>query len=395
MERLADLFTTAGALADTNGDGYADDIALRFVAPGTPTAWEWCALADLAAVLGLHVTGFSPPLVVDAWDGPTLLLDPADDATLPADTGRVTLDGDTLTVQGGDAAGRAAILRALSQGSLPDATEWQVIAAQYPEPTPQPIPADPGPPPTLDDLFMVQGDPERAPGLLVDTDGDRLPDDTRCCFVVSENISPEIGAALVDAAARLGVETAGLTVPLCAPVDLGAAVPDLHWRCRRRTGVRSDRPILHPLDDGRTAVVIAGETDAGTAAMLRALAADMPIHEAFPTFTEPQPATETVWSWEWEGRTERETLLAELDEHLFPLHSDAPCTVLIQISEDAPQRAAIRDELLGAISRGEHDYGSARLSCGAGVAGRDCRACREGIAGASRARSDMSPARFR
>ena len=77
MERLADLFTTAGALADTNGDGYADDIALRIIAPGTPTAWEWCALADFAAVLGLHVTGFSPPLVVDAWDGLTLLLDPA------------------------------------------------------------------------------------------------------------------------------------------------------------------------------------------------------------------------------------------------------------------------------------------------------------------------------
>ncbi len=184
MERLADLFTTAGALADTNGDGYADDIALRFIAPGAPTAWEWCALADLAAALGLHVTGFSPPLVVDAWDGPTLLLDPADDATLPADTGLLTLEGDTLTVRGGDAAGRAAMLRALSQASLPDATEWHVIAAQYPEPTPQPIPADPGPPPILDDLFMANGDPERAPGLLADTDGDRLPDDTRCCFIV-------------------------------------------------------------------------------------------------------------------------------------------------------------------------------------------------------------------
>src|SRR6476659_7031974 len=121
MERLADLFTTTGALADTNGDGYADDIALRFVAPGAPTAWEWCALADLAAVLGLHVTGFSPPLVADAWDGPTLLLDPHNDPALAAGAGRVVLEGGTMTVRGGDATGRATILRALAQGSLPDA----------------------------------------------------------------------------------------------------------------------------------------------------------------------------------------------------------------------------------------------------------------------------------
>ncbi len=351
MQRLADLFTTAGALADTNDDGYADDIALRFVVHGAPMAWEWCALADLAAVLGLHVTGFSPPLVVDTWDGPTLLLDPDDDATLPADTGRVSLDGATLTVRGGDAAGRAAILRALSQGSLPDATEWHVTAAQYPEPTPQPVPADSGPAPVLDDLFMAQGEPERAPGLLVDTDSDRLPDNTRCCFVLSEDISHEIGSALVDVAARLGVETAGLTVPLCAPVDLGAAIP-IKIGIAAPGGVRGARPFLHPLDDGRTAVVIAAETDEETATVLHALAVDILIDAAFPTFTEPQPAKETIWSWEWEGKTEREILLAELDEHVFPLPNDMSCTVLIQVSEDAAQRAAIRDELLAQFPDG-------------------------------------------
>ena len=237
---------------------------------------------------------------------------------LPAGTGRITLEGTKLTVRGGDAAGRAAILRALSQGSLPDATEWQVNTAQYPEPTPQPIPTDPGPPPTLDDLFMARGDPDRFPGLFIDTDGDRLPDDTRCCFIIPENISREMGAALVDVAARLGVETAGLTVPLCAPIDLGAAVPVLIGDAAP-DGVRGRRPFLHPLDDGRTAVVIAGGTETETAAMLRALAAETPVHAAFPAFAEPQPLTETVWSWEWEGRTERETLLAELDGMLFQL----------------------------------------------------------------------------
>lgn len=351
MERIAAWYTVGGALADTNGDGYADDIAARFIVPGTPTAWEWSALADLAAVLGLHVTGFSPPLVVDAWDGPTLLLKPDDDNSLPAGTGHAALDGTTLSIRGGDAAGRAAILRALSQGSPPDAAEWQVTAAQYLEPTPQPIPADPGPPPTLDDLFMAQGDLTRFPGLLVDTDGDRLPDDTLCCFVISENISREIGAAFVVAAARIGVETAGLTLPLCAPVDLGAAVPVLIGDAAP-PGLRNGHSLLHPLNDGRTAVIIAGETDTQTAAMLRTFATDMPITTGVPTFAEPQPAKETIWLWEWEGRTEREILLAELDEHVFPLPSNEPCTVLIQISEDAAQRAAIRDELLARFPAG-------------------------------------------
>lgn len=351
VERLADLFTTTGALVDTNGDGYADDIALRFIAPGAPTAWEWCALADLAAVLGLHVTGFSPPLVVDVWDGLTLLLDPDDDASLAAGTGRVTLEGVTLAVRGGAAAGRAAILRALSQASLPDATEWQVIAAQYPEPTPQPVLTDPGPPPMLDDLFMARGDADRFPSLLIDADHDHLPDDTRASFVVPENISLETGRALVDAAARLGVETAGVTAPLCAPSDLGAAIPVLIGDAAPG-GVRGVQPFLHPLDDGRTAVIIAAETGTETAAMLRALAAETPIGAAFPAFAEPQPASETVWSWAWEGRTERDLLMESARMLLSSRSEKTPCDVLAQVSEPAEHRDAIRDELAAMLPAG-------------------------------------------
>jgi len=351
MQRLADLFTTAGALADTNGDGYADDIALRFVVPGAPTAWEWCALADLAAVLGLHITGFSPPLVVEAWDGPTLVLDPDDDASLAAGTGRATLEGRTLTVRGGAAAGRAAILRALSQASLPDAAEWQVVAAQYPEPTPQPVPTDPGLPPMLDDLFMAWGDSDRFPGLLIDADHDRLPDDTRCSFVVPENISREMGRALVDAAARLGVATAGLTVPLCAPIDLGAAVP-IFIRDAASTDDYDGRLSFHLVADGRTSVVIAGKTDEATCMMLHGLASTPLIDAAFPIFTEPIPAATELWLWEWQGRTERENLLPNLREWVFPRLTDVPCRVLIQISEDRVQRAAIRDELLSLLPTG-------------------------------------------
>ncbi len=350
VQTLAALFTMAGALVDTNGDGYADDIALRFIVTGEPTAWEWCALADLAAVLGLHVTGFSPPLVVDSWDGPTLLLDAGNDAALEPGSGRATLDGDRITVRGGDAAGRAAILRALAQGSAPEAAELHVTAAQYPEPTPRPAPADPGPPLTdLTDLFMVHGDPDRFPGLLTDTDGDRLADDTRCCFVVGENISHKIGTALIDLAARLGVETAGLTVPLCAPIDLGAAVPIFINNPRLDTERFLSSQLL---DDGRTAIMFAGWVDDQIANPLRSLASSTPIKTIMPGFIEPQPAKEAIWSWEWEGHTEREVLLAELHEHYLPLPNNNPCNVVIQVSEDAEQRAAIRDELLTLFPEG-------------------------------------------
>ncbi len=351
MERLADFFTTAGALADTTGDGYADDIALRFIVPGAPTAREWCALADCASVLGLHVTGFSPPLVVDAWNGPTLLLDPDDDATLPATTGSVALDGATLTVRGGDAAGRAALLRALSQASLPDATEWHVTAAQYPEPAPQSIPDDPGPPPTLDDLFMARGDTARFPGLLIDTDHDRLPDDTRCCFIVPEDISREVGVTLVVAAVRLGIETTGLTVPLCAPVDLGAAVPVLIGDAAP-DGMRGDRPFLHSLDDGRTALIVAGESIAATCMMLHQVAHAPLIETAFPTFVAPTPAVTELWSREWRERSERDVLLETVRQFHSLQPGETTCEVLVQVSEPAEQRAAIRDELLGIFPAG-------------------------------------------
>ena len=344
MQRLADLFTTAGVLIDTNGDDYADDIALRFVVPGAPTAWEWCALADLAAVLGLHVTGFSPPLVVNAWDGPTLVLDPEDDSTLPVGTGCVTLDDATLTVRGGDAAGRAAILRALGQASLPEATEWQVLAAQYPEPMPQSLPPKPGLAPVLDDLLMIWGEPERAPGLFMDTDADRLPDDTRYCIVVSQDISLEVGRILVDVAARIGIETAGLTLPLCAPIDLGSVVPVLIANAAPDS-VRGDAPLLHALDDGRTAVVIAGKVEATTHAILRALAGSALVDTPFPTFMAPQPVAETRWSWEWQEQSERDTLMETVREALSLASVETPCDVVVQVSEPAEQRAAIRDEL--------------------------------------------------
>src|SRR5438309_11875839 len=65
-DRDADAFATGWMLADTNGDGIADFIDGKVVAPAQPTAAENAAAADFAARLGFGATGLTPPLVVTA-----------------------------------------------------------------------------------------------------------------------------------------------------------------------------------------------------------------------------------------------------------------------------------------------------------------------------------------
>jgi len=303
MKRLSDLFTTRGALADTNGDGIADDIALRFVLPESLSAEEWCVLADFAAVLGLHVTGFSPPLVIPVLNG--LALTVIHDTGLDAGTGRATLTGDLLTISGADGAAVAAMLRALTNGPLPDAATWSVTAAQYPPATPRTlvpiatIAASPDP-------LMFNGDAGRSI-LFADADGDRLPDDTRISIGVSPDISADAGGALLDCAARIGAETTGLTLPLFVP-DEGIA------------------------------------SDGDHAALFRALTMRLPDNAPFVPLAEPEPPETVLWSSEWRDRSEREALFAAMQGRL-PSVEDGPCTVSVQISEPKEIRAAIRDEL--------------------------------------------------
>jgi len=303
MDRLSDLFTTRGALTDTNGDGIADDIALRFVLPEPLSAEEWCALADFAAVLGLHVTGFSPPLVVATWDGPLLTV--IHDAGLDAGTGYAALASNTLTVSGADGVAVAAMLRALTNSPLPDAAEWTVTAAQYPPVTPHTLTSIAAVAASPDPL-MFDGDAARTI-LFVDTDGDRLPDDTRVSIGVSPAITANVGTALLDCAARIGVETTGLTLPLF--------VPD--------AGVADDRDH---------------------APLFRALATEVPDKEPFVPLTESEPPETVLWSYAWQGQSERETLFAAARRQ-FPSVEDGPCAVSVQISEPKETRAAIRDEL--------------------------------------------------
>lgn len=76
--RVADPFAIGWMLEDTNGDGIADFIAGRIVVPAQPSAAENAAAANLAARLGYATTGLTPPVVVaaneDSGAGPRIYI---------------------------------------------------------------------------------------------------------------------------------------------------------------------------------------------------------------------------------------------------------------------------------------------------------------------------------
>jgi len=67
---LSDPFATGWMLADTNGDGIADEITGKIVVPDHPTAAENAAAANLAARFGYGSTGLTLPLVLAAPESP-------------------------------------------------------------------------------------------------------------------------------------------------------------------------------------------------------------------------------------------------------------------------------------------------------------------------------------
>ena len=73
---LSDPFAAGWMLVDTNGDGIVDYVAGKVVVPAHPTASENAAAADLAARIGFATTGFTPPIVISATedraDGPRI-----------------------------------------------------------------------------------------------------------------------------------------------------------------------------------------------------------------------------------------------------------------------------------------------------------------------------------
>ncbi len=161
---------STGWVVDRNGDGYADDVDARLVLalPGDIAGRGLCArLLDLAAQLGLGTHALTMPLVVP--------------------TGTARTDGrPDVTIA--------------SEDDVP------ILADQEPA-TREPA-RDPGAMSgCLTDVFTTRG-------TLADTDGDLLTDATRLAFDLPDALPASLAAALANVAARIGLESGGITLSL-------------------------------------------------------------------------------------------------------------------------------------------------------------------------------------
>lgn len=201
----ARFFTTDprdGALLDDNGDGVPDGLRVRLHILGQPTTDEWLALLDLAARLGLETGGLTLPIAA------------ASPATLPANSTALVFMAsgcaEPVPAAARWAVRGAAEIRALSRAGI------NGIDAGGQAHSPAMAEPPPAPPFDLAQLYEIGG------ALADDADG-LCPDRIRLCPVIPPNLPPTVGLALLDLAARLGLETTGLRFPLAVPA--AASVP--------------------------------------------------------------------------------------------------------------------------------------------------------------------------
>jgi hypothetical protein len=256
---LTHLYTPLGLLADADGDGLPDGLAVRFVTGRSPGA------IDVAARLGLESAGYTPGFTgagtagagvgsdqaVPVWFGPENPACPIPPYAVPSNTGLVALAADGLVVTGSTAEAGWDAARWLA-ATFPYAAPggpllsdlaggkpvWSVLirngavvefklgdhpyeaAPDKPvlagEPAPAPYAAEaPGdlPPAGAGQLFTVAG-------LMGSSDTVRHDRAGWQVAVTPETTAEEI-AGLCELAARTGVEALGLSFPVA--VGLGGA----------------------------------------------------------------------------------------------------------------------------------------------------------------------------
>ncbi|HEX5165062.1 MAG TPA: M14 family zinc carboxypeptidase, partial [Thermomicrobiales bacterium] len=261
-------------VVDRNGDGFPDDCAVRLVVDAGDQIERdvVSALLDLAARVGLETHALPFPLVV------------GDVAAVPAGVDSVVIHerGDIPAISGSDAQ---------PGGSIPAVSD----------------------PPAgcLTHLFTLDG-------LLEDRDGDLLPDASRVAFDLPEALPAGLAVALANLAARIGLESGGLTFPLVR--DQGASFVV-------RPG--SGSAILRALDGGWLA-----EGDAGDLArLIERVAATWPHIDAPQTGgagsalarlrrwlagdgPEPNEPGEVIFERDWTADWEGDRLVSHVEEVL-------------------------------------------------------------------------------
>ncbi|MGA7670827.1 MAG: hypothetical protein WBW04_10435, partial [Nitrolancea sp.] len=184
-----DLFSAGAFLIDSNADSHPDDIRARIVLEEEPDTDMWCALFDLAARFGLETSGFTPPLIVDD-PGPNHV-------PIVVRRGRsirphLERDGwkgrPAVILEGPDAIrdltlrGDAALER--NHASVPDSSIFDLAR-----------------------LFETDG-------LLTDHDGNEIPDGTRLCIMVPDDLPRAVGIGLFHFVVRLAIESSGIDLPV-------------------------------------------------------------------------------------------------------------------------------------------------------------------------------------
>lgn len=241
-----DLFTLNGFLLDRNGDGYPDDLRARIVIDCEPDAVLWGAILDLAARLGLETAGFSLPLVVHHPDDDQLPIVIRGGRSQHPQIEPSGWHGRLAVVADGTAA-----VRALAW--LGKADRSQTPGASLP----------------IDRLNLLQI--FETNGLLADFDGDEVPDGSRLSIDLPEQLPREVGIGLAHFAARLGLESGGINLPLASDGSSQPGRVPLHLRLSSGDTAR----LAVVTEDGAPGLELSGDP-AEAAALLNHLAHSWP-----------------------------------------------------------------------------------------------------------------------
>lgn len=292
-------------LIDRNGDGFYDDAATRFVvAPDEPGRAFWSRLFDLAALIGLECHALPLPLFLSA---------PVSENDQEIVELRTLDDLDRLWPADSEPGTRSEQVEDYRRKPSGD----------------------------MLDLFAPTG-------MLADEDGDLLPDNTAVGFDVPDKLPVEVGAALANLAARIGLESGGVSLPLLdeaermlrvrlgdGPGELRAAGDD--WEVEGAPGEVA--ALLKEISAGWPhfgAPETAGARY-GVEALGRALAGDLP--------RPPEPGP-VLWELHWSDEPETARLLDALEREILPHIGSATDVEIVAFACEPP---VVRRQFAGEI----------------------------------------------
>ena len=294
---------------DSNDDGYPDDVTIRIALdPHTALNHPFlAALLDVAARIGVETHALPLPLVV------------ASDANPQAFRARTPDD-----------------LRAL----LPDLPAETLAIA------PTGMRAET----CLTRLFTSDG-------ALEDRDDDQLPDATRLTFDLPDALPSSLAAALANLAARLGLESGGVTLPITRASATSLRVRPNSGPAMLCTDGAGWRAAGEPAELARLLEAVAlrwphisaPETGGASAAvewLRRALAGHGP---------EPPAPGDTLWELQWSARWEVDDLLETFRRDVLPaLTPGTPATLTVFASEPPAIRARVQATLASQLRAAGH-----------------------------------------